>query len=282
MFDGRPGRAMADLRVTAAHAEAAGVDGLWFPEHVVFFRNYQSSYPYADDGALRFGRRAGLYDPLVAATVAAGSTSTLRVGTAILIVPERNPVVLAQEIAAVDHASDGRFDLGIGIGWSREEFDALGIAWERRAERTDDYIAAMQSLWRDELVTHASEFVRFADVIAEPKPVQSPHPPIWVGGGRGAAMRRTARLGHGWLGWQVPEAEIADAMTELDLACEAEGRDPATVARTLGVVVPGPASDVASYIETAAACGVGEVIVGIARPGVSLLTRIDEFAALSR
>lgn len=273
---------MADLRVTAAHAEAVGIDGLWFPEHVVFFREYQSSYPYSDDGDPRFGRRAGVYDPLLAATVAAGATTTLRVGTAILIVPERNPVVLAQEVAGVDHATNGRFDLGIGIGWSREEFDALGVPWERRGARTDDYIAAMQSLWRDELASHDSEFVHFAEVIAEPKPIQLPHPPIWVGGGRGAAMRRTARLGHGWLGWQIPEADIRDAMTELDHACETEGRDPSTVARSLGVVVPGPPSDVVAYIETAAAHGVGEVIVAIGTPGATFQSRIDDFAALSR
>ncbi len=114
-FDGRPGRTMAELRETARRTEAEGLDSLWFPEHVVFFREYRSKYPYSSDGVPRFGSRPGVYDPLLAATVAASVTERIRLGTAILIVPQRNPVVLAQEVVAVDHASNGRFDFGIGI-----------------------------------------------------------------------------------------------------------------------------------------------------------------------
>jgi probable F420-dependent oxidoreductase len=280
-FDGRPGRTMADLRELARHAEAAGVDGLWFPEHVVFFRDYTSKYPYSADGNPSFGKRAGVYDPLFAATVAAAVTSRIRVGTAILIVAQRNPVVLAQEVVAVDHASTGRFDLGIGVGWSSEEFEAIGVPWAGRGARTDEYLDAMEVLWRDELCTFDGDAVSFHDVVAEPKPVQQPRPPVLVGGGD-AAMRRAARRGDGWYGFAVPAAEIASTMRRLDGCCDAVGRDPSTLRRVLGLPWSAPVAELAGYLEEAARHGVGEVTVALPRRGAALLDAVAELGALDR
>ncbi len=247
---------------------------MWFPEHVVYFDSYESKYPYTADGVPKFGRRPGNFDPLLCAVVAAGATTTLRLGTAILIVPQRNPVVLAQEIVAVDHSCAGRFDFGIGIGWSSEEFAAIGVPWERRAARTDEYLAAMRTLWRDERCSFHGDFVSFDNVIAEPKPIQLPHPPVWVGGGRGAALRRAARAGDGWLGFGLAAQEIAGAMAELNAICAAEGRDPASVGRKIGLPAP-PPGELAGYLEAAAAAGVSEVLLALAGSGTQLLDKMD-------
>ncbi len=279
-FNGRAQRTMTDLKSVAIHAETAGFDSLWFPEHVVFFPTYTSKYPYSEDGSPGFGKRAGVYDPLFAATVAAGATEHVRVGTAVLILPQRNPVVLAQEVVALDHASSGRFDFGIGIGWSSEEYAAIGIPWAARGKRTDEYLKVMKALWTDELVSYHGEFVDFSDVIAEPKPIQTPLP-IWVGGGS-AAMRRAARCGTGWYGWNLHADAIAPAMRELDAVCEAEGRDPLTLGRKIGLPFDGSANDLHRYLDRAAKAGVTEVVLAIGREASQLHERIDALARTIR
>ena len=279
-FNGRPQRTMADIKSVAIHAEAAGIDSIWFPEHVVFFPTYTSKYPYTEDGDPGFGKRQGVYDPLFAATVAAAATERVRVGTAVLILPQRNPVVLAQEVVAVDHASNGRFDFGIGIGWSSEEYAALGVPWAARGKRTDEYLKVMKALWTDELVTFHGEFIDFADVIAEPKPIQSPLP-TWVGGGS-ASMRRAARHGTGWYGWNLHGEEIAAAMRELDRVCEAEGRDPSTLGRKIGLPFNGSTDDFKRYLDTSATAGVTEVVVAVGINAPQLHERIDALAIIDR
>ena len=274
---------MHDLRRLAKHVEDAGLDSLSFPEHVVFFQSYDSLYPYAPDGNPGFGRRPGIFDPLFAATVAAGVTTKLRVGTSVLILPQRNPLVLAQEVVAADHASSGRLDLGIGIGWSSEEFAALGIDWNRRGPRTDDYLDAMKALWRDGVVSHHGEFVNFNNVVAEPKPIQSPHPPIWIGGGRGAAMSRAAQRGDGWYGWEIAIGEIKATTHELDRQCESVGRDPSEVGRKLGLasaVRSGSENELARYIDSARRFGVTEITLAVAGTLDVMLTTVDRVAAL--
>lgn len=273
-FNGRPQRTMADVRAVAVHAESAGFNSVWFPEHVVFFQEYESKYPYTADGDPGFGKRQGVYDPLFAATVAACATERLRVGTAVLILPQRSPVVLAQEVVAVDHASDGRLDLGIGIGWSSEEFSALDVPWPQRGKRTDEYLDVLKALWSDELVTFHGDYVNFDAVIAEPKPVQSPVP-IWVGGGD-AAMKRAAQRGTGWYGWSLLPEEIAPAMHTLDEACEREGRDPATMGRKIGLPFGGNSSDFARYLDAATQAGVSEVVIAVGVNAPQVHARIDE------
>lgn len=273
---------MADLRIVAQHAESTGIDSLWFPEHVVFFREYRSRYPYSADGNPGFGRRQGVYDPLFACTVAATVTTKIRVGTSILILPQRNPIVLAQEVVAVDHASDGRFDLGIGIGWSSEEFDAVGVPWAQRGARTDEYLDVMKTLWRDEVADHRGPLLNFDNVIAEPKPVQNPHPPIWIGGGRGAPMRRAATHGDGWYGWAIATQEIAETMAELDRACEAAKRDPSTVGRKLGLPFGGSSDELKVYLDAAQRANVEEVVVSTGIGTDFLRQRMDELAMIDR
>lgn len=279
-FNGRPQRTMEDLRSVAIHAETAGFDSMWFPEHVVFFQEYVSRYPYSADGDPGFGKRQGIYDPIFACMVAASATERLRVGTAVVILPQRNPLVLAQEIVALDHATNGRFDFGVGLGWSSEEYEALGVPWAQRGKRCDEYLAAMSALWTEDLVSFHGEFVNFDGVIAEPKPIQVPVP-IWVGGGT-ASMRRAALYGTGWYGWNLAGSEIAAAMADLDQACTAAGRDPSTIGRKIGTTFGGSADELARYLDQARSAGVTEVLLSVGINAPQFHARIDELATVTR
>ena len=197
----------------ATHAEAAGFDALWTVEHVVFPEAYQSAYPYDDSGKMAMASDTPLTDPLIWLTWAAAHTTRLRLATGILILPERNPVVLAKELGTLDAMSGGRVDLGIGVGWLREEFDALGIPWEHRAARTDEYVAAMRTLWSGDKVS------------SNPKPANG-SVPIIVGGHSEAAARRAGRLGDGFFPAKGDLDALLDAMHR---EAEAHNRDPADI-----------------------------------------------------
>ena len=279
-FDGGPGRGMDALAAAARHADDVGLSSFWAPEHIVFVDGAASRYPYSADGRAPVGRRPGVYDPLVALAVAATVTSRLRLGTGVLILPEREPLTVAQQIVAVDHASQGRLDLGVGVGWLREEFDVLGVPWARRGERTDDYIAALHALWRDDVVEHHGEFASFSGVLAWPKPVQQPGPPVWIGGNTDAALHRTARLGDGWYGWSLTAEQVVERLAVLWAACEAVGRDAAGVGLKIGLPWAGDLNDLRPLVEELAALGVTELVVAPAVPRVDPRQRMDDLAAL--
>jgi probable F420-dependent oxidoreductase len=197
------------LRTIAEHAERLGFGTLWAPEHVVLFDRYtESKYPYSQDGAFAAPSTIDWMDPFVALTYAAARTSTIRLATGICLVPEHNPLVLAKVIASLDYLSGGRFALGVGIGWSAEEFKALGIPFERRAQRTREYIAVMRKLWGEESTTFHGEFVNFDAARSFPKPVQGGKVPIIFGGESTSALKRVAEYGTGWFGF-TPEAATA-------------------------------------------------------------------------
>lgn len=281
-FDGGRGRGMEAVADTARHAEGVGLESLWFPEHVVFVKDAESRYPYDEGGRPPVGKRPGVYDPFIAIAVAATVTTRLRFGTGILVLPQREPVTCAQQVVAVDHASQGRFDLGIGVGWLREEFEALGVPWARRGDRTDEYVAVLRKLWADDVVEHHGEFSSFAGVQAWPKPIQQAGPPVWVGGNSGPAIRRAGRLGDGWFGWKLSPAEVAEGMGALRRACEAAGRDPAAVGVKIGLPWPGDLAELVPYVAELETLGVGEVLVAPGAPGRDLRERLDELAALAR
>ncbi|MEC9394260.1 MAG: TIGR03619 family F420-dependent LLM class oxidoreductase, partial [Actinomycetota bacterium] len=153
----------------ARAAEEAGIDSLWTVEHVVYPDDYGSTYPYDESGRMAMAPDTDLTDPLTWLTWVGAQTSTIRLATGILILPERNPVVLAKQLGTMDALSGGRVELGIGVGWLREEFDALGIPWERRGARTDEYLAAMRTLWGGNSVSFDGDFVSFDGVSSNPK-----------------------------------------------------------------------------------------------------------------
>ncbi len=174
------------IRRTAVRAEQLGYDSVWVSDHVVV----------PDANVDRIG--AGIFDPLVTLAVAAGATSRVRLGTTVLIVPYRNPVVTAKMVSSLDALSGGRVVLGVGAGWLAEESAALGVPFAERGAMTDEYLAAMRELWTSPAPSFAGKYTRFSGLKFEPKPVQQPHPPIWVGGHGRASLRRAAEIGAAW------------------------------------------------------------------------------------
>jgi probable F420-dependent oxidoreductase len=228
------GNSSAELvRTLGVEVEARGFESIWLPEHVVLFDDYRSSYPYASDGRFPGGADSGLLEPLTALTYLAAVTDRIRLGTSICLVPQRNPVYTAKQVAGLDVLSGGRVDFGVGVGWLREEFEALSVPFERRGARADEHLAVMRALWCDEVSEHKGELYDLRACRMYPKPVQSPHPPIHVGGESDAALRRVARLGQGWFSFNRLPDGLPEALERLDGALEAEGRSRSDIELTV-------------------------------------------------
>ncbi len=209
-------------------AEERGVDSLWTFEHVVVPEDYQSKYPYSPDGKMGVAPETNLIDPLIALTAIAARTSRIRLATGVNILPQVNPLLLAKQAASLDFVSGGRFMLGVGIGWLREEFDAMGVPFERRGARFDEYVQAMRRVWSGEVVEHDGEFVHWSGFKSYPRPAQDPFPVI-IGGSKGKAFERIARYGDGWYAPTASLAQITPLMERLQRACAEVDRDPKTV-----------------------------------------------------
>ncbi|MFI9236960.1 TIGR03619 family F420-dependent LLM class oxidoreductase [Streptomyces sp. NPDC053079] len=280
LFDGRPGNTLAEVPDIARSIEDLGFTHLWLPDHVALFERYAPNYPYSPDRQPPLAPTQGWYDPLTTLAAAACATSRLRLGTNILILPERNPVILAQQITSLDHLCSGRLDLGIGLGWSPEEYAALNIPFARRGARADDYLTAMKRLWQDLPAGHRGEFISFNNVIALPKPLQRPHPPVLIGGNSAAALRRAARYGDGWISWMLPEEELPRAASRLAKECAALGRDAARLRRVHGLCYT-TAESLVRYTETAREYGADEIAVLPWVSGRDPRDVIEEIAALA-
>jgi len=212
------------LAAVAREAEERAVHAIWVGEHVVTFDAYASSYPYSADGKVPLPAGTGLLEPFTTLSFLAAVTSTVRLGTAMCLVPQRNPVYTAKEVATLDWLSKGRVDLGVGVGWLREEFDALGVPWAQRGRRTDEYLGVLRALWCDDPSSFSGEFYELAPCTFFPKPVQDPFPPVHVGGESDAALRRAARLGQGWHTFNRLPADLAPPLAKLDALLEEAGR----------------------------------------------------------
>ena len=218
----RPDNAVA----LAQAAEEAGFTSIWTVDHVVVPQGYQSAYPYAASGRMGDGREdLQMPDPLIYMAYIAAVTSRIKLATGILIVPQRNPVVTAKQIATLDRLAGGRIELGIGVGWLEEEFDAIGVPFSDRGRRTDECIAAMRALWSEDVAEFHGDLVDFGPVYCRPQPVNG-SVPIIVGGHSPAAARRAGRIGDGFF----PARGASPDMFELVRAtARTEGRDPDTV-----------------------------------------------------
>jgi probable F420-dependent oxidoreductase len=212
------------LRTLGPALEERGFESVWVPEHVVLFDEYESQYPYAADGRFPGGADSGLLEPFTALTYLAAVTDTLRLGTGICLVTQRNPIYTAKQVADLDVLSGGRVDFGVGVGWLKEEFDALGMPFEDRGPRSHDVIGAMQSLWSDEVSSYEGKHYSLPECRMSPKPVQTPHPPVLFGGETNAALRRAAELGQGWFGFNRTPDQVPEALTRLDRALAERGR----------------------------------------------------------
>ena len=210
-------------------AEQVGFDSVWGGEHVIRPAQIASPYPYTEDGAMPGEEETPIPDPLIWLAYVAAAAPTVQLGTCILIVPQRNPLVLAKEVATLDHLTGGRVELGIGVGWMQEEFRALGIPWERRGARNDEYIEAMRALWAGPKAEYHGQFVDFDPATCSPRPVRGSIP-ILVGGDTPAAIRRAARLADGYFPGTGDPQELGQRIEELGVALEKEGRSPSDVA----------------------------------------------------
>ena len=210
-------------------AESLGFESVWTFEHVMVPVEYESRYPYSSDGKMGIGPEGVFMDPLIALSAVAAQTRTIRLGTGVNILSQANPLLLAKQAATLDVLSNGRFMLGAGIGWLKEEFDAMGVPFERRGARYDDYVVAMRKVWSGEVVEHRSDFIHWSGFKSYPLPVQEGGVPIIVGGSKGKAFERIARYGDGWFAPTNDAASLSPMLEELKAACRQFDRDYASV-----------------------------------------------------
>jgi probable F420-dependent oxidoreductase len=243
----------------ARAAEAAGFESLWTVEHTVVPAGYESTYPYDRSGRMPGSDDAPIPDPLVWLAFLASATTTINLATGILIQPQRNPVVLAKEVATLDHLSGGRVQLGVGVGWLEEEFDAIGIPFTERGRRTDDGIAAMRALWSQDQATYEGEFTSFTDCICRPRPVGGTVP-VHIGGHTEVAARRAGRIGDGFFPASGSHEVLGGLFDVVRRTAEESGRDPATIEITCGgngVFGPGALDEAAALAEL----GVDRIVI---------------------
>ena len=244
------------VRGLAQAAEAAGIESLWTVEHVVVPVGYRSRYPYSKTGRMPGSEDIAIPDPLVWLGYAAAVTTTLRLATGVLILPQRQPAYVAKQFATLDVLSGGRAIAGVGVGWLAEEFAAVGIPFAERGARTDESIQALRSLWSPRTEPFRGRFYQWEAVESNPRPVQPGGIPIVVGGHSPAAARRAARLGDGFFPARGGLEELARLFAVVREECERIGRDPAEVELICGGRVRAPED-----LEPYAALGVGRFVV---------------------
>lgn len=270
-----------DAKRLALAAEAAGFESVIAVEHVVIPTHYTSRYPYSESGRMAGGIDAPRPDPLAWLTFVGALTSRLRLITGVLVLPQRNPLVLAKHLATIDHLTGGRLELGIGIGWLREEFQALGIPWARRGSRTDEYVHAMRALWDRDDTSFEGEFVSFEGVSCNPKPAQGSIP-IVVGGNSEPAIRRAARLADGYFPATGDTSfDVAGAVQALRKETHAAGRDPDAIEVMAGCpdCLPGYGIDPLKAVADRAAAGVARVVLPVNAFEADLEGMLAEFGA---
>jgi probable F420-dependent oxidoreductase len=247
-----------DAATVAQTAESLGFESIWAVEHVVFPHAYASTYPYSPDGRMPAEPATPFPDPLIWLTYVGAVTSTIGLATGILVLPQRNPIVLAKEVATLDVLAGGRVQLGVGVGWLEEEFEALGVSFERRGAMTDDYVAAIRALWSGDGVSYSGTFARFSEVSSNPKPAG--RLPIVIGGDSIHAAKRAGRLGDGYFPAQGTPAELAVLIDAVHQSAADADRDPSTIELTCSIT-PEFTSDPVGGAEELAALGITRVLV---------------------
>ena len=292
------------IETMVAHGEALGFSSVVVADHLVFPVTIHSRYPYTVSGA--FPGQGDALDQLSLMAFVAGKSRRLRLISSVMILPHRNPVVTAKMLATIDVLSGGRVTVGVGVGWLREEFQALGAPdFDRRGVVSDEYLRIFKILWTQDPASFRGEFYRFESLRCLPHPVQKPHPPIWVGGHSKLALRRVARFGDGWhpvgANPAVPlrPAELRASLDELYRLTEAEKRDPSKL--TISFKAPlydtgqgvdggaerrpfaGGPQAIADDIATYARLGVSELIFDFRSESLAeSLERMERFAPLVR
>ena len=288
------------IRRLGQAADEYQFDSIWITDHIVIPKATRSKYPYSADGRLDLDAAQHYLDALTVLSYLAGVTERVVLGSSVLILPYRNPVLTAKMIATLDVLSRGRVILGVGVGWMREEFQALNLTtFEERGAATDEYIQILRELWTKDWPTYRGRFYSLDEVRFYPKPVQKPHPPIWIGGHTRAAIRRAARLGDGWhpIGLRPPAGllphEYAKAVEDLRSQAREAGRDPRAITLSFrapikftdgaapGARTPfiGSRDQIMEDIHTYQRLGVGHLIFDFAGSSVdAILEQLQRFA----
>jgi probable F420-dependent oxidoreductase len=218
----------ARIAAVATAADRLGYDILWTAEHLIFPHEIRTPYPYG--GRFPFPVTDPMLEVISTLSWVAALTRRIRLSCSVMILPYRHPVVLAKELATLDVLSGGRVTVGVASGWLAEEFAMLGVPFRERGARMDEYLDVLRVLWTEERVTFRGRFVRIEDAAFFPKPVQKPHPPIWIGGASERAFDRIARVGAGWIAAPRPDVEtLARDTARLRRLVEARGRDPSAI-----------------------------------------------------
>jgi probable F420-dependent oxidoreductase len=212
----------------AQAAEQCGFESLWTVEHVVIPKDYQSPYPYSKSGKIPGGEDVAIPDPLLPLSFAAALTKKIRLATGVVILPQRHPLYLAKEIATLDLLSGGRVLLGVGSGWLKEEFDALGLDFHARGARTDEAIQAMRACWRENASSFHGKHFNFGPVFSYPKPAHN-DVPIHIGGHSSAAAKRAGRLGDGFFPAVSEIPKLQELFATMREAARKAGRDPTQI-----------------------------------------------------
>jgi probable F420-dependent oxidoreductase len=270
----------------AVALERAGVDSVWVSDHVVLPRTIESWYPFAADGRATWPTDSPYLEALIALALAAGATERVRLGTAALVLPMRNPVMFAKQAASIDHASGGRLELGVGAGWLAEEFAALGAPFERRGARLAEWIAIARSCWSGAPAARRSDDYELPEgILCLPRPAHEI--PLLIGGHAEVALRRAGRIGDGWLGQQplggLDVDDLARARGVMREAAQGAGRDPSRLRIVLRIVESaGRADEVAAALPALAGAGVDEVIVDMRWDGGDLAADVVTLRAAAR
>jgi probable F420-dependent oxidoreductase len=250
------------VAAVARAAEAEGFATLWAGEHVVMVDRPVSRYPYNSQGEIAVPADADWLDPFVCLSFAAAATRTIGLATGILLLPEHSPVVVAKQAASLDAMSDGRFTLGVGVGWSKEEFEALGVPFARRGARTVEYVQAIREIWRNDAASFSGRFVEFDSIRVYPKPVRDRRLPIVFGGNSDPALGRVAAHGDGWYAFNLDGLDhVRERIAALRERCSEVGRDFGEL--TVAVAVTGCEPEDRSELER---LGVAELVLVEAPP----------------
>ncbi len=274
----------AAIGALAQTAEELGFDSIWISDHVVVPERIGSAYPYSVDGSFPSSASNAYLEPLSTLGFLAGVTRRVRLGIAVLILPYRHPLLTAKMIATLDNLSGGRVDLGIGVGWMREEFLALGQTeqvYQHRGSATDEQLRVFDTVWSSDVAGFSGRFYSFDPVGVHPHPVQKPRPPVWIGGHTQAALRRVALHGDGWLPIggrppaDLPPAELATSIATIRRQAADAGRDPDRIRVCFDTTIDFSASDgrpfggasesIAAHLGTYVKAGADSLVVSFGR-----------------
>jgi probable F420-dependent oxidoreductase len=272
-----PAATREGLLLAARRIEALGYDSLWVSDHVVIPYEIRSRYPYNATGDFPLAPTTDFLEPLTALTMAAAVTSRVKLGTTVLVLPHRHPVLTAKMLATLDHLAPGRVVLGAGVGWMKEEIELFGVPFARRGAWSDEAIRVMRACWTQDRVSFKGEFFSFEGLGCRPRP-SSGTIPIWIGGHTERALQRVATLGDGWHA-AFPTAEaLGRGIDQLRAACRKAGRDLATltISARLGLSAKRPPADLLTELRALRDLGVSHVILETRMRDVADLTATYE------